>query len=195
MKYLFFFLLCTFTIACQPPGELIEETIDDQQIVEIINPEIVCLAQALFSESNLTHEQVAIAWSIRNRVESNRYPDTYCDVVFQPQQFSGFNVSNRNYEINRDIPDLAITWIDFSLNDYRGRAAHRYEDAQVIAGNIILADKIMDTCPGATHFWSPIAYEKGVISWPMWARGIVANCVIRSEGSKTLRFAFYSNIP
>ncbi len=195
MKYLFFLILCILISACQPQLEPAREMIMDQEITNSIDDETVCLAQALFSESQFTHEQVAVAWSIRNRVESSRYPDTYCGVVFQKQQFSGMNSNDPNYEINRDIPILAKEWIHISLNDYRGRAAHRYEDAQVIAGNVILADKVMDTCPGATHFWSPIAYEKGVIDWPRWARGVVADCVIRAEGSKTLRFAFYSSVP
>lgn len=132
------------------------------------DPEVICLAQAIYSESKLTHEQLAVAWTIRNRVESDRYPDSYCEVVHQPYQYSGMPIS----------PTVGHAW----------------RDARTIAGAVRVADPVLDTCPRATHFWSPNVYAAGKIRWPYWAVGI-ADCVIRDKGTKNLRFAFYSNVP
>lgn len=49
-----------------------------------------CLAVAIFFEARAepSEGQFAVADVILNRVESDRWPDTICDVVFQPKQFS-----------------------------------------------------------------------------------------------------------
>ena len=156
--------------------------------------EVTCLAQAIYSETDRAHEQLATAWSIRNRVSVDKYPDTYCEVVFQRRQYSGLNKGDPNYETNMTIPHIVDDWAKLDVNDYRAKAATRYRRAEKIAEGVILADDVMDPCPGATHFWSPIAYNQGIIKWPSWARGVTADCVIRDRGTKTLRFAFYKNI-
>lgn len=156
--------------------------------------ELTCLAQAAFSETDRPHEQLAVAWAVRNRVESNRFPDTYCGVAFQKAQFSGLNRGDNNYKTNVDIPKNASKWLAYPENDYRGKAANRYLRALKIAETVMLSDTVMDVCPGATHFWSPVVYHKGIIRWPSWAKNVVADCVIRDRGTKTLRFAFYKNI-
>lgn len=49
------------------------------------------LALCLVTESNEPSEWVYIAWCIRNRVLSDRYPTNVRDVVLQRRQFSHFN--------------------------------------------------------------------------------------------------------
>lgn len=54
-----------------------------------MTPEI-CLAIALFFEgrSESIDGQIAIGKVIMNRVESEKYPDSVCEVINQPYQFS-----------------------------------------------------------------------------------------------------------
>jgi spore germination cell wall hydrolase CwlJ-like protein len=51
---------------------------------------LVCLTQVIYHEarSEPIEGQYAVAEVILNRVNSNRYPDNICDVVFQRKQFS-----------------------------------------------------------------------------------------------------------
>lgn len=164
-------LLLTRAGCQQPSGEKYVQDLVPMPVRgpdPIPDPEDICLAQAVYSESKRPHEQLAVAWTIRNRVESDRYPDSYCDVVHQPYQYSGMPTS----------PTTGRAW----------------KDARTIARAVRISDPVLDTCPSATHFWSPNVYVAGKIRWPYWAEGI-ADCVIRDKGTKNLRFAFYSNVP
>lgn len=61
-------------------------TTDQRKALEA--SEVHCLAQAVYHEARGEPEsgQWAVASVILNRVESNAYPDTVCDVVFQNAQ-------------------------------------------------------------------------------------------------------------
>jgi len=51
---------------------------------------LLCLATAIYFEArgeNLMGQR-AVAQVVINRVEDRRYPDTVCDVVWEPKQFS-----------------------------------------------------------------------------------------------------------
>ena len=39
-------------------------------------------------------EQAAVAWTILNRVDDDRYPDTIKEVIGQPSQFTGYHAGN-----------------------------------------------------------------------------------------------------
>lgn len=68
--------------------------IQDAAAQEIVNSiskeERYCLQQNIFFEARnqSTLGQVAVAWVTLNRVESSRYPDSICDVVWQKSAFS-----------------------------------------------------------------------------------------------------------
>lgn len=55
----------------------------------LIDP-ITCLAAAIYFEARgeIEAHQVKVAETVISRVESNRYPDTVCEVVKQKHQFS-----------------------------------------------------------------------------------------------------------
>lgn len=56
-----------------------------------VNPvQLECLQEAIYSEARGEDfaGQVYIGFVIRNRVESDMYPDRYCKVINQPYQFS-----------------------------------------------------------------------------------------------------------
>lgn len=52
--------------------------------------EISCIAQAIYFEARGTslEGQAAVGQVIRNRVYSNKFPTTYCSVVYEPSQFT-----------------------------------------------------------------------------------------------------------
>ena len=55
-----------------------------------MTPQVICLATALFFEARgePIEGKELVANVILNRVEHSSYPDTVCDVVNQPKQFS-----------------------------------------------------------------------------------------------------------
>ena len=103
---------------------------------------LLCLAAALYFEarSEPVDAQAAVAAVVLERVESPRWPDTVCEVVFQPRQFSAFN---------RGVPALQepVGW-----------------EASILVAAAILADP-EGTVPirGATHYHA-------VSVQPYWAR-------------------------
>lgn len=62
-----------------------------------------CLASAVYFEARgePLKGQLAVADVVLNRVRSERYPDTICEVVEQPMQFSFVNATGRIPEADR----------------------------------------------------------------------------------------------
>jgi hypothetical protein len=60
--------------------------VDDSELA----PDMKCLAQAVYFESRgePIEGQLAVAEVVINRAKSDLYPDSYCDVIKQPAQFS-----------------------------------------------------------------------------------------------------------
>lgn len=116
----------------------------------------IILARALFGEARSTlvpdEARVAIAWVIKNRVESNRWPNTYWEVITTPSQFSSFSQSdpNRAYVENPLHKDLVVD-------------KKAWEHAYEIAGKVI-NNKLSDPTNGANHFYDDS------ISVPPWAK-------------------------
>jgi len=88
--------------------------------VNNIEHDIECLATAIMSESSIgTHEErVAVAWTILNRVDSPKFPNTVCDVVYQVGQYA------TNQEPTQEIFDLATSLIGDRGADPTGGATH-----------------------------------------------------------------------
>lgn len=93
--------------------------------------EMACLTEAIYFEARgeSTAGQVAVANVIRNRVNEDRWPDTYCGVVHQNAQFSYYW---------DDIPEK------FSSPQAKAKAAN-------ISINIIVGN-LSDNTSGATNF-------------------------------------------
>lgn len=77
------------------------ELVDEQVIPASLDSELQCLAGTVYFESKgeTLAGQLAVARVVINRAESGRFPDTICDVVHQPGQFS-FIRGGRMPEIN-----------------------------------------------------------------------------------------------
>lgn len=104
---------------------------DDMDVDET---EMLCLAQNIFFEARNQSEegQYAVAFVTMNRVMHLSFPDTICEVVFQPAQFSW---TNEDVRINR--------------NDSIELAAWR--KAREIAIAVMLED-VYNEMYGITHF-------------------------------------------
>ncbi|HEX8644699.1 MAG TPA: cell wall hydrolase [Allosphingosinicella sp.] len=74
--------------------------------VETDDAEQDCLASAVYFEARGEglKGQLAVADVVLNRVRSERYPDTVCEVVEQPWQFSFVNATGRIPEADRSSP-------------------------------------------------------------------------------------------
>lgn len=78
-----------------------------------------CLALNIYFESRGEPEegQMAVAHVTLNRVRSNRFPNSICDVVYQPRQFSWTHLRKSHIPRNKtawkrakDIAAIAIRW-------------------------------------------------------------------------------------
>lgn len=62
----------------------------------ILTAQLMCLTEAIYHENRSDQmpnwaPQIKIAASIHNRMLSENYPDTYCEVVSDPKQFSYYH--------------------------------------------------------------------------------------------------------
>ena len=98
---------------------------------DVPRQEINCLAKAVWSESRgeSTAGQMAVAHVIMNRVQNAEYPNTVCDVVYQPHQFS---------YIEQAVPD---------------RNSEAWENA-VRESIFAYTGYTIDVTAGATHFYA-----------------------------------------
>lgn len=110
------------------------------------------LGLLLVTESNRPHEWPAIAWVVRNRVASRRFPSTVEKVVLQPSQFSRFN--DWRHELAEGGPaavwDAACHWSTVQGLDHLRHLAE------------IEATEVLDMPPGSgpfgqkvLHYYSP----------------------------------------
>jgi len=102
--------------------------------------ELACLTDAIFFEARAEPRagQIAVGMVIRNRIKSNRYPDSVCEIVRQRSsktcQFSWMcnkkikaKVINRSHtkeEIYKEIEDLAEDILEGEIKDNTHRATH-----------------------------------------------------------------------
>lgn len=68
--------------------------------------DVVALARTLYGECRGCSElqQRAVAWTIFNRVDDPRFPDSLIEVVSQPYQFAGYSES---FPVTEDLAALA----------------------------------------------------------------------------------------
>lgn len=98
------------------------------------DPEVICLAENLFHEARGegVKGKLAVAFVTINRVNHTRWPDTVCDVVHQPYQFSW---THQGMTINLDNPIEQRSW----------------DQSQRVALEVLNGDHI-NTMIGVTHY-------------------------------------------
>jgi hypothetical protein len=122
--------------------------------------EQMILARAIFGEGRgLSDEgKMAIAWSIRNRVEDNRWADDYHGVILQVGQYDAFKVKdpNRKYVENP-------FYVEDPLQKVNKQQIDVWKKCYEIAGLVIIG-KIADSTSGANHYFSDY------INYPYWTK-------------------------
>jgi hypothetical protein len=146
-----------------PEPEVKTKTIVKTKTVERSSPKDLhmnaeYLASALYSETKDMSNFEYIAWTIRNRVESEDYPDTVMDVILQEHQFSAFNTREGREKY------LSLTLQTTSSTHYR--RAYR------VARYVLNAPMEVNPMEGVTHFFmeDTLKQTQG-ISQPFWAEG------------------------
>lgn len=142
-----------------------------------VDSEILWFARTIYSETKISEEQALVAWVIRNRVESDLYPDTYKEVVLQKGQFSGMHPSDGQYwtNVTLDFDDHSPAW----------------DSAVSIAKAVYFADAILRPLPKTVmHFYSPVS----VTRTPSWAQGLEPAHTVRDAKTNAVRFAFFADI-
>ena len=116
---------------------------------------LICLAMNVYHEarSEPTLGQAAVAEVTMNRVESDRYPDNVCDVVWQRKQFSwthdGKSDKPKNAEAWAKAQRIAlmvassrdVTFVDQRMTHYHANYAspywaESYEKVAVVGAHI-----------------------------------------------------------
>ena len=115
--------------------------------IDFYKQEIECLAKNMYFEARGEGEsgQNAVAFVTINRVESDRYPDTICEVVYQAKRDSRGNpIRNR----------CQFSWYcDGKVDSVRESVYNRlYRRAEYIYINYYLNDMMNDTTEGSTHY-------------------------------------------
>ncbi len=104
----------------------------------------IILARALFGEIRDTSysdkARIAVGWSIRNRVKSPKWADTYHEVITQSFQYSAFNAGDPNFELVKN-PFVTENKIDLNA----------WYKAYEIAGKVIRGE-VADPTNGANHY-------------------------------------------
>lgn len=74
--------------------------------------DVMCVTEAIWFEARgeSVAGKYAVAHVIRNRVKSHRFPDSYCEVVNQPMQFSYLNGGRPTVEVRNPREVLALEW-------------------------------------------------------------------------------------
>jgi N-acetylmuramoyl-L-alanine amidase len=135
---------------------LTKTTDEKPSVVKLVNPEeLECMSKNIYFEAALesTAGKLAVAQVTMNRVNSERYPNTICAVVYQGRHYkSGLPVKNR----------CQFSWYcDGKLDEPHTGAMWR--ESSEIAGYVLATPDLIDITDGATH------YHADYISSPRWA--------------------------
>ena len=118
--------------------------------------EINCLALNIYFEARSeSHQgQLAVAYVTMNRVESSRFPDSVCKVVWQRRQFSW------THDGKSDRPSELRAW-----SKAKAVAEHIYKNYHRF---MEITKGATDITRGALHYYAP------KMANPIWAKQMVA---------------------
>ena len=125
-------------------------------VVNLVNSEeLECMSKNIYFEAALesTAGKLAVAQGTMNRVNSKKYPNTVCKVVYQGRHYkSGLPVKDRCQfswycDGKLDVPHIGAMW----------------RESSEIAVYVLATPDLIDITDGATH------YHADYISSPKWA--------------------------
>ena len=129
--------------------------------------EQMILARAIFGEGRSLPDEgkIAIAWSIRNRVEDDRWPNNYHGVILQKNQFSAFKTDDPNWE-----------YVKNPLYEINPKQLAAWEKCYKIAG-LVISGEIKDPTGGANHYFSDY------IDYPGWTKSTNAKFIMKIDNT------------
>lgn len=148
------------------------------------------LGLVIRSESDQPHEWSYIAWSIRNRVLSSRYPNLYESVILSRKQFSYFNQFENLGADRVKIYDAALKGY---AGDSSGWSENNLKEAEACAREVISSPRYKAPFHiDVMHYYSPISM-KPAGSKPAWISS--AKRLITPSGVDPMRFVFAAGVP
>ena len=120
-----------------------------EQRIQFYQTEIDCLAKNMYFEARGEGQsgQDAVAFVTINRVRSDRYPNTICEVVYQAQTDSRGRPLRNRCQFSWYCDGKVDTITESGYNKISRRAEYVYV-------NYFLNDYMEDTTDGATHYHS-----------------------------------------
>jgi spore germination cell wall hydrolase CwlJ-like protein len=112
----------------------------------MISAAILCLATNLYFEARgePLAGQLAVGYSVMNRVKSPRYPDTVCGVIYDAQ-FNSWD------PVNPIRHRCQYSWFCDGVRDDIDPTDHAMVEAKALAKKIYFG-RIVDVSEGATHY-------------------------------------------
>jgi len=138
----------------------ITDSIISKNII-INDEEVTCMAKNIFFEAAIesTAGKLAVAQVTLNRVDSNRFPNTVCEVVYDGIHYT------HSSGIKMPIRDRCqFSWYCDGKGDEPKEGSRLWKDSQELARYILLRkDELLDITDGALH------YHAVYIPAPRWA--------------------------
>ena len=143
----------------QPISRTLPITLNPNLLTEkITKDQVQCLAKNIYFEAatQSTAGKLAVAFVTKNRVDSERFPNTFCDVIYEgPHYASGHPKRDR----------CQFSWYCDGMGD-NPRNGRSWESSQSIALWFYQnKDIIIDITDGATHY-----HADWMQKYPKWAK-------------------------
>jgi hypothetical protein len=150
------------------------------------------LALCLITESNQAHEWPFIAWTVRNRMASKKYPRTVEGVVLAPKQFSHFNAFIGFVGSKAELLEAVLAG-KATVGRVKPLSRSLYNLA-IGAAVDLLEEPVWRRPFGPTvcHYWSPISMRprNGRPAWAPQAKRLFTPSGIDPE-----RFVYADGVP
>jgi len=148
------------------------------------------LGLVIRSETDQPHEWPFIAWTIRNRLLSGRYGNSYEAVILSKKQFSHFNQFESLLGDHTRLMEAALNTYAGDMNGWR---ENDYDDAVACGADVMGAPRWRAPFGvDVMHYYSPVSM-KPPGNRPPWLRS--ARRTFTPEGVDPSRFVFAAGVP
>ena len=136
-------------------------------ITPLLDPiQLDCMAKNIYFEAatQSTAGKLAVAFVTKNRVDSNHFPSTFCDVIYEgPHYASGHPKRDR----------CQFSWYCDGMGD-NPREGYGWRNSQSVAKWFYdHKDRLMDITDGATHY-----HANWMQKFPKWSKKYKKNVTI-----------------
>ena len=127
----------------------IADTVISKSLI-VNDKEVTCMAKNIFFEAAVesTAGKLAVAHVTLNRVDSQRYPNTVCEVVYDGPHYTGAS--------GKQLPKrdrCQFSWYCDGKSDDPREGSRLWEDSQELAKYVLLRqEELPDITDGALHY-------------------------------------------